>query len=136
MPAVLSILDLVRVTEDTDARDLAAHAREALRLVTTQKMSFTNLIRGKLALSQPPIDDIDTYWTPTERAQVHHMLARSIVGSPETVRVGIDAIEAETGADELIVVSDIYDHAARLRSFELIAATQAADTEPEVYSLP
>ena len=106
--------------------------RGALRLATTQKMSFTNLLRGVLGLSQPPIDDIDTYWTPTERAQVHHMLARSIVGSPETVRVGIDALEAETGADELIVVSDIYDHAARLRSFELIAATQAADTEPEV----
>ncbi len=110
--------------------------REALRLATTQKISFTNLLRGVLGLSQPPIDDIDTYWTPTERTQVHHMLARSFVGSPETVRVGIDALEAETGADELIVVSDIYDHAARLRSFELIAATQAADTVPEVYSLP
>jgi len=50
------------------------------------------------------------------------MLARSIVGSPDTVRAGIDALALETGADELIVVSDVYDHAARLRSFELIAA--------------
>jgi alkanesulfonate monooxygenase SsuD/methylene tetrahydromethanopterin reductase-like flavin-dependent oxidoreductase (luciferase family) len=49
------------------------------------------------------------------------MLARSIVGSPDTVRAGIDALIAETGADELMIVSDVYDHAKRLRSFELIA---------------
>jgi alkanesulfonate monooxygenase SsuD/methylene tetrahydromethanopterin reductase-like flavin-dependent oxidoreductase (luciferase family) len=56
------------------------------------------------------------------------MLARSIVGSPETVRAGIEALVAETGADELIVVSDVYEHRARLRSFELIA--EAACTAP------
>ena len=50
------------------------------------------------------------------------MLARSIVGSLDTVRSGIDALVAETGADELMIVSDVYDHAARLRSFELIAS--------------
>jgi alkanesulfonate monooxygenase SsuD/methylene tetrahydromethanopterin reductase-like flavin-dependent oxidoreductase (luciferase family) len=49
------------------------------------------------------------------------MLARSIVGSPDTVRSGINALIKETGADELMIVSDIYDHTARLRSFELIA---------------
>jgi alkanesulfonate monooxygenase SsuD/methylene tetrahydromethanopterin reductase-like flavin-dependent oxidoreductase (luciferase family) len=49
------------------------------------------------------------------------MLARSIVGSPDTVRAGMEALVKETGADELIVVSDVYDHATRLRSFELIA---------------
>jgi alkanesulfonate monooxygenase SsuD/methylene tetrahydromethanopterin reductase-like flavin-dependent oxidoreductase (luciferase family) len=51
------------------------------------------------------------------------MLARSIVGAPDTVRADIDALPLETGADELIVVSDVYDHAARLRSFELIAGS-------------
>ena len=54
------------------------------------------------------------------------MLARSIVGSPDTVRAGIEALIAETGADELMVVSDVYDHAARLRSFELIAKPPAS----------
>jgi hypothetical protein len=49
---------------------------------------------------------------------------RSIIGSPETVRSGIEALVAETGADELIVVSDLYDHPARLRSFELIAGIE------------
>jgi hypothetical protein len=54
------------------------------------------------------------------------MLARSIVGSAATVRVGIDALVEETGADELIVVSDVYDHPTRLRSFELIAGAASA----------
>jgi luciferase family oxidoreductase group 1 len=94
---------------------------EARRLATTQQMSFTNLHRGDLGLSQPPIDDIDSYWSPAEKAQASRMLARSIIGSPETVRAGIAALITETGADELIVVSDIFDHKTRLRSFELIA---------------
>lgn len=95
---------------------------EARRLATTQQMSFTNIFRGARGVSRPPIDDIETYWTPTEKEQVMRMLAGSIVGSPETVRDGIAALVAETAADELIVVSDVYDHALRLRSFELIAA--------------
>lgn len=99
----------------------AASDAEARRLATTQQMSFTNIFRRARGLSQPPIDDIDSYWTPIEKAQVMQMLARSIVGSPATVRDGIAALVAETGADELVVVSDIYDHTARLRSYELIA---------------
>lgn len=94
---------------------------EAKRLATTQQMSFVNMFRGARGLSQPPIDDIETYWSLAEKAQVQRMLARSIVGSPETVRRGIAALVEETQADELIVVSDVYDHAVRLRSFELIA---------------
>lgn len=95
--------------------------REARRLATTQQMSFANIFRGARGLSQPPIDDIESYWSPMEKAQAMQMLARSIVGSPDTVRAGIAAFMQETGADELMVVSDVYDHAARLRSFELIA---------------
>src|ERR1700755_2016418 len=94
---------------------------EARRLATTQQMSFTNLFRGARGLSQPAIEDIESYWSPTEKRQAMGMLARSIVGSPETVRSGIAALVAETGAGELIVVSDVYDHPTRLRSFELIA---------------
>jgi luciferase family oxidoreductase group 1 len=94
---------------------------EARRLATTQQMSFANIFRGARGLSRPPIDDIETYWSPAEKAQAMRMLARSIVGSPDTVRAGLEALVKETGADELIVVSDVYEHAARLRSFELIA---------------
>lgn len=94
---------------------------EARRLATTQQMSFTNIFRGARGLSQPPIDDIELYWTPMEKAQAGRMLARSIVGSPETVRSGMAALIEETQADELMIVSDVYDHATRLRSFEIIA---------------
>ena len=110
---------------------------EARRLATTQQMSFTNIFRGARGLSQPPIEDIETYWSPSEKAQVRRMLARSIAGSRETVRAGLKALVAETGADELIVVSDVYDHPARLRSFELIAEAaemRAADARAEVAS--
>ncbi len=110
------------------AADSDAAAR---RLATTQQMSFANIFRGARGLSQPPIDDIESYWSPIEKAQAKRMLARSIVGSPGTVRAGMEALVAETGADELIVVSDIYEHRARLRSFELIAeAAGAAQTAP------
>jgi len=84
-------------------------------------MSFTNIFRGARGLSQPPIDDIESYWSPVEKSQAMSMLSRSIVGSPDTIRSGIDALIKETGADELMIVSDVYDHANRLRSFELIA---------------
>ena len=95
--------------------------REARRLATTQQMSFANIFRGARGLSRPPIDDIESYWSPMEKAQAMQMLARSIVGTPDTVRAGIDALVAETGADELMIVSDVFDHAARLHSYELIA---------------
>lgn len=101
------------IAADTDA--------EARRLATTQQMSFVNMFRGARGLSQPPIDDIETYWTPQEKLQASRMLARSVVGAPETVKAGLEALIAETGADELILVSDVYDHEARLKSLRLIA---------------
>ena len=101
---------------------------KARRLATTQQMSFTNIFRGARGLSQPPIDDIESYWTPMEKAQATRMLARSIIGSLDTVREGMGALVEETGADELIVVSDVYEHQERLRSIELIA--EAARLRP------
>ncbi|MBH0236770.1 LLM class flavin-dependent oxidoreductase [Methylobrevis albus] len=100
----------------------------AKRLATTQQMSFVDLFRGARGLSRPPIDSIDSYWSPTERAQAMRMLARSVVGSPDTVHRGIDAFVAETGVDEVMIVSDVYDHAERLRSYEIIADVTEAKT--------
>jgi luciferase family oxidoreductase group 1 len=94
---------------------------EARRLATSQQMSFANILRGTRSLTQPPIDDIEDYWSPMEKAQAQRMLARSIIGSRETVRAGIAALIAETGADELMIVSDTYDYAARRHSIALIA---------------
>jgi len=99
---------------------------EARRLATTQQMSMTNLFRGARGLSQPPIDDIEAYWSPMEKAQAMRMLSRSIIGSPTTVRAGIAALIAETQADELMIVSDIYDPAARRGALEIIADAASA----------
>ena len=106
---------------------IAAETDEkARRLATSQQMSFADIFRGTRALSQPPIDDIESYWSPSERYKVMQMLELSIVGSRQTVAEGIDRLVAETGADELMILSDVYDHAERLRSFELIAEAQNA----------
>jgi alkanesulfonate monooxygenase SsuD/methylene tetrahydromethanopterin reductase-like flavin-dependent oxidoreductase (luciferase family) len=88
-------------------------------------MSFADICSGRRGLSKAPIDDIETYWSPYEKAQAMRMLARAVVGSPETVRAGLDAFIAETGVNELMIVSDVYEHRQRLRSVELIAETMA-----------
>jgi len=70
---------------------------------------------------QPPIDDIESYWSPAEKAHASRMLACSYVGSPGTVRAGLEQLVAATRADELIVAAGIFDQTARLRSYELLA---------------
>ncbi|HEU4712868.1 MAG TPA: LLM class flavin-dependent oxidoreductase [Pyrinomonadaceae bacterium] len=92
---------------------------EARRLFTTIQQSFTNLVRGAGGKLQAPIDNIDDYWNPIEKHQASRMLKYSIVGSPETVRRGLDQLVRLTQADELMIVTSIYDHAARMRSYEL-----------------
>lgn len=99
---------------------------EARFLATTQQMAFVDLFRGARRLAQPPVEDIESYWTPGEKAQVASMLACTIVGGPETVRRQMDRFIAQTGADELMIVSDVFDPAKRLRSFELIAEAASA----------
>lgn len=108
---------------------IAAETDEQARhLATSQQMSMTRMFRGDMGFMKPPIDDIESYWTQAEKAQVTQMLSRSIVGSPDTVRRGVQALIDETGADELIIVSDVYDHALRLRSLQLIAEVVGIST--------
>jgi luciferase family oxidoreductase group 1 len=106
------------VAADTD--------KEARRLFTTVQQSFTNLLRGAPGKLQPPIDDIEEYWTPAEKAHASHMLKYSIVGAPETVRRELESFVALTKADELMIVCHISDHAARVRSYELVAEVARA----------
>jgi luciferase family oxidoreductase group 1 len=94
---------------------------EARRLFTSAQQQFTNLVRGTRGQLQPPIDDIETYWSPAEKAQASTMLACSFVGSAETVRGSLENFIRQTGADEVIVASAIYEHSARLRSYEVLA---------------
>src|SRR5690606_8580010 len=88
-PYAMAVVNIIAADSD----------REARRLATTQQMSFVGLLRGAAGLSRPRIDDIESFWSPMERAHVMRMLARSIVGAPATVRSGIEALAAETGAD-------------------------------------
>jgi luciferase family oxidoreductase group 1 len=105
---------------------------EARYLFTSAQQSFTNLFRGARGQLQPPIDDIEGYWTPAEKAQASNMLACSFVGSAETVRRGLEDFIAQTQADEVMVASAIYDHAKRLRSYEILADVEKAMSgEPE-----
>ncbi len=101
------------IAADTDA--------EAKRLATTQQMSVADIFGGKRGLSKPPIDDIETYWSSDQKAGALSMLKRSVVGSPDSVRAGLRAFIEETKVDELMIVSDVFEHQARLRSLELIA---------------
>ena len=94
---------------------------EARRLFTTIQQSFTNLVRGAGGKLQAPIDNIDDYWNPMEKHQASRMLKYSIVGSAETVRRGLDQLLRLTQADELMIVTSVYDHAARMRSYEIVA---------------
>lgn len=94
---------------------------EARRLFTTIQQSFTNLVRGAGGKLQAPIDNIDDYWTSTEKLHASHMLRYAIVGSRETVRVGLPDFLALTAADELMIVTSLYEHPARVRSCEIVA---------------
>jgi luciferase family oxidoreductase group 1 len=108
---------------DTDA--------EAERLFTSLQQAFVRLRLGRPGQLPPPVSGYGDRLTPVERSIVDETLACSVVGSPEVVRQGLDAFAAATGADELMVTSQIFDHGARLRSFEITAqARDALSLEP------
>jgi luciferase family oxidoreductase group 1 len=111
LPYAMVGVNVVAADTDEDAR----------RLFTTVQQSFTNLLRGSPGKLQPPIDDIEGYWAPAEKHQASRMLEYSIVGSPETVRRELESFVASTNADELMVVCSVYDHQARVRSYEIVA---------------
>jgi luciferase family oxidoreductase group 1 len=109
----------------------AASDAEARRLFTSAQQAFTRMLRGTRGRLQPPIDDIEAFWTPGEKARVSQMLGCSFVGAPQTVAAGLAEFVTRTGADELIVASAIYDHAARVRSYELLAEVGGAAGESQ-----
>ena len=102
------------VAADTD--------KEARRLFTSIQQRFTDMVRNARGQLSAPIDDIDTYWSPAEKAHASRMLSCSFVGSPESLRGQLDAFIARTGANELMVSAAIYEQSARLRSYEILAS--------------
>ncbi|HEX5705713.1 MAG TPA: LLM class flavin-dependent oxidoreductase [Pyrinomonadaceae bacterium] len=94
---------------------------EARRLFTSVQQQFLRLRRGQAGPLPPPVETLEGSWTAAERAGVEHALSCSVVGSHATVRRALKEFVAATRADELMLVAQIYDHAARLRSFEIVA---------------
>jgi alkanesulfonate monooxygenase SsuD/methylene tetrahydromethanopterin reductase-like flavin-dependent oxidoreductase (luciferase family) len=97
---------------------------EAAWLFTSLQQRFLGMQRGQRGPLPRPIDPalLESMWTAQEKHGVQRMLAATAVGSPQGVRRQLDAIVEQTAADELIVAGAIHDHAARLRSYELLAA--------------
>ena len=109
-----AMLGINVIAAETDA--------EARRLFTTQQQSFINLRRGMPGLIPPPIDDIESYWTPTEKFGVERALACSVIGDARSVREGLlDFIERHR-PDELMITANVFEHALRRRSYEMVAA--------------
>jgi luciferase family oxidoreductase group 1 len=122
-PQPYAIVGAYVVVADTD--------EEARRLFTSTQQKHTWLIRGNPRPTAPPVDDIDTFWSPMERASIDGQLREAIVGSPETVRAGLASLLQRTGADEVIVATDAYDFDARLRSYRLLADAWGQPHTPE-----
>jgi luciferase family oxidoreductase group 1 len=110
---------------DTDA--------EARRLFSSLQQAFVNLRSGRPGKLPPPVDDFESRLAPPQNAMLASALSCSVVGAPETVRRGVAAFIAETGADEIMITAQIFDHAARLRSFEITAdiRTASGDAAPD-----
>jgi luciferase family oxidoreductase group 1 len=103
---------------DTDA--------EAARLFTSVQQSLASLRSGMPGPLPPPVESMEGRWTAPQKGIVDHAFREAIVGSPATVNRGIEAFLARTGVDELMVTASIFDHGARLRSFELVAQLSGA----------
>lgn len=110
-PRVMPGVNIVAADTDVEAR----------RLLSSLQQAFVQLRRGRPGPLPPPVDDYEDSLSLPERTLLHDVLACTFVGSPDTVRRGLAEFLARTAADELIVSSMIFDHTARLRSYELTA---------------
>lgn len=110
-PYVMSCVNVVAA--DTDV--------EAERLSTSLKRLFMGIVTGKRELLQPPVDNMDEVWDDMEEAAVNQMLAVAFIGGPAKLKADLQSFLAQTQVDEVMVTSHIYDHEARLHSYQLFA---------------
>ncbi|MEO8795807.1 MAG: LLM class flavin-dependent oxidoreductase [Daejeonella sp.] len=110
-PYIISCINVVAAETDQEANYLA----------TSMKRLFLGIITGKRRKMQPPIESMDGIWKDYEQAAVEQMLACSFFGGPDKIKQEIQAFADETGVDELMVTSHIYDHQARLKSYQIFA---------------
>ena len=94
---------------------------EARLLFTSLQQAFLNLRRGQPGRLPPPSPGFEDQLAPAERAMIAQALSSTAVGGPEAVRTGLESFVGRTGADELIITSQIFDHTARLRSYQITA---------------
>ena len=108
----------VMVAANLFAADTEAEAR---RIFSSAQQQFANLRRGTPGKLPPPVDDIEAWWSsPAEKMMVDRALGTmAAVGTPDQVAARLSEIIRATQADELILAGQIYDHAARLRSFQI-----------------
>ncbi|MGA8270592.1 MAG: LLM class flavin-dependent oxidoreductase [Candidatus Sulfotelmatobacter sp.] len=105
----------------------------ARRLFTTPQQRFLRLIRNQPVELLPPVDSMQPLWQDWERAAVESKLRAAIVGSGATVKAALENLVAETGADEVIVVTDTYEHADRIESYRRVVNVAATiKTAPNV----
>ncbi|MEC8697833.1 MAG: LLM class flavin-dependent oxidoreductase [Pseudomonadota bacterium] len=98
---------------------------EAKRLFTSPQQNFTRMVRGTRGQLPPPIDDIEAFWSPAEKHHAAGMLACSFHGTKDSIKDKLAPMIEETGADELMVAAAVWDHKARVNSFELLAEAMA-----------
>lgn len=103
---------------------LADTDEEAKYLATSMKQFMLNVVRNIRDPLPPPVEDMSSIWNPMEEAHISHMMQFTFVGSKETVAKKLDTFINDTGVDELIVVSHIFEHEKRLRSYELLSQIQ------------
>jgi luciferase family oxidoreductase group 1 len=111
------IVAVPMIAAETDA--LARH------LFTTPQQRFLRLIRNQPVELLPPVDSMEPLWQDWERDAVESRTRAAIVGSNVTVKAGLENLVRDTGADEVIVVTDTYEHADRLQSYERVAGIAA-----------
>lgn len=103
----------------------AADTDETARLIaSSMQQAFVNLRSGRPSQLPPPVADYENQLGAAERAVLAQVLSCSAIGSPDTVRAALSAFIERTGADELMIASQIFDHDARLRSYEITAAVR------------
>ena len=98
---------------------------EARLLASSMQQAFVNLRSGRTSRLQPPLAGYEESLSPPDRAMLAQTLSCSATGAPATVRQALESFVAHTGADELMITSQIFDHASRLRSYEITAEVQA-----------
>ena len=107
------MLGIPLVAADTD--------EQAEYLATSVQQRILALMRGQSLVQRPPVETMDGLWLPHEKEAVMSFLGLAMVGSPQKIRAKLDVLVEQTQADELIFTCDLYEHADRIHSYELLS---------------